>query len=174
MSDQKSPSSQPGLRKWLGPLLLISLVLNLFLGAHFAVGMARHFGHEAHEGGVMLGLPHGAVIRSLNAEERRLLRELMRPQRIGLADQFQNIRAARLALADAVAAMPYDPARVEQAFAEMREAMGSVAETSQNALTRAFAELSPETRARIATALRQPRPGRERFEHHRNQEDDRD
>jgi uncharacterized membrane protein len=164
MSDQNSTLKQPTPRKWLGPVLLLSLVVNLFLGAHFVVGMVRHFGHEGREGATALGLPIGAVMRALNEDERKSFRELMRPQRRELIVHFREVRAARLALSEAVAATPYDPEAARQAFQKLRNAMGGVASTSQTALADAFSQLSPETRARIAEALKQPRRSHSRFE----------
>ena len=176
MSDQKVTPTRTSLQRWLGPMLLISVVVNLFLGAHFAVGVFRHFDHGAREGSMMLGLPRGAVMQALTDEERQTLRQLMRPHRETLGEHFVDIRAARLALSDAVGTEPYDAERAKEAFQQVRNAMNSVATASQGALIDAFEELSPETRARIAEALKQPRRGRrgDRSEERHNGEGGRD
>ena len=159
MSDQNVTPTRTPLQRWLGPILLLSVVVNLFFGAHFVVGLFRHFDHGAREGAMMLGLPHGIVMQALTDEERQSLRQLMRPHREALVERFVDIRAARLALSEAVGAEPYNPERAKEAFGQLRNAMNSVATASQGALIDAFEELSPETRAHIAEALKQPRRG---------------
>jgi len=160
MSDQNVTPTRTPLQRWLGPILLVSIVVNLFLGAHFVVGLVRHFDHDAREGAMMLGLPHGIVMQALTDEERQSLRHLMKPHRDALVERFIDIRTARLALSEAVGAEPYDPERAKVAFGQLRNAMNSVATASQGALIDAFEELSPETRAHIAEALKQPHRGR--------------
>jgi len=159
MSDQMTPENTRPVRKWLGPVLLISLAVNLFLVGIFAVGFLRqsHHGRDGHS--MALGLPHQVVARYLTEEERQTLRATMRENRSTFQPLFKDLRAARLALSEAVAADPYDPEAAKEAFAAMRAGMDALATRSQGSLVDAFADLTPETRDKIAEALKRGRRG---------------
>ncbi len=147
-------------RKWLGPVLLISLVINLFLVAAVTVGFVRNMGPDGRGHVSPLGLPHHVVARSLTGEERDMLKAVMRENRAELRPLFGELRQARLALSAAVAADPYDPEATKAAFAAMRTGMDAMATRSQDVLVEAFADLTPESRARVAEALKRgPRRG---------------
>ena len=165
MSEQNTPQTGPANRRWVGPLLLVSLIVNFFLLAHVGMGAFHHFNRGEHRGAMMFGMPHGAVMRALSDEERQTFRQNMRSQRAGIVEHFGDIRAARLALSEAVAADPYDKQVAKEAFARVRAAMNGIASASQDILIEAFADLSPETRDRIAEELkRSPRHRRSRSE----------
>lgn len=160
-STQNKPVPQRSrLRRWLGPALLLSLAVNLFLGAMIATGAFHKF-HGRHGGPEEAGVPphHRLIAQSLNEEERRIFRRAMRAHFRTLGDEFLTVRDARMALSRAVAAEPYDPVTAKAAFADMRRAMDTIADKAQSAMVESFASLSPETRARIAENLAK---GRER------------
>ena len=156
MSERNTPEPRPANRRWVGPLLLVSLVVNFFLLAHVGVNAFHHFNRGEHRGSMMFGMPHGAVMRALSDEERQTFRQSMRPHGAGIVAHFGDIRAARLALSEAVAADPYDKQAAKQAFARVRAAMDGIASASQDMLIEAFGDLSPETRDRIAEELKRP------------------
>ncbi len=171
MSDQMTPETTRPVRKWLGPVLLISLALNLFLGGLFAVGYFKEGQHRRGAHGMSMGLPHHIVARHLTEDERQALRATMRENRSTFQPLFKDLRAARMALSEAVGADPYDPEAASEAFAAMRAGMDALATRSQGALVEAFADLTPETREKIAEALKRGRRGdRHRGEEARSQE----
>lgn len=159
MSDQMTPENAKPVRKWLGPVLLISLAVNLFLGGLFAVGYFKDGRHHRGGHGMSMGMPHHVVARNLSEDERQALRSTMRENRSTFQPLFKDLRDARLALSEAVGADPYDPEATRQAFARMRAGMDALATRSQGALVEAFADLTPETRDKIAEALKQGRRG---------------
>ncbi len=164
MSDQANPNVTKPVRKWLGPVLLVSLVVNLFLVGAFAAGFIRDMDPKGRAHVSPIGVPHQAMVRQLSGEERDLLKAVMGENRAKLRPLFQELRQARLALSDAIAADPYDPDAVRAAFSAMRVGMDQVASQSQNALVDAFAELTPESRAKIADVLKRGPIGRNRGE----------
>lgn len=162
-------------RKWVGPVLLVSFALNLFLGVLAAVEIGhRFYERDRPEFGGPFGMPHGVVRNDLSREERRAVLRAMRPHMGTLAPHVLSIREARLALSQAVAADPYDPEVAKQAFADLRRAIDGLTGQTQGALVEAFAELSPETRDRIAEGLERHRPRGERRWRPHHPERDRD
>jgi uncharacterized membrane protein len=159
MSDPMTPENATPIRKWLGPVLLISLAVNLFLAGLFAVGYFKDGRHHRGGHGMSMGMPHHVVARHLSDDERQALRATMREHRSTFQPLFNDLKAARLALSEAVAADPYEPEAVRDAFASMRAGMDALATQSQGALVEAFADLSPESRDKIAEALKQGRRG---------------
>ncbi|MEQ9144407.1 MAG: periplasmic heavy metal sensor [Parvibaculaceae bacterium] len=176
MSDQSPPEHAAPARRWLGPVLLVSLVLNLFLIGLFVAGMIyRHGpGGPVH---AMLAMQNSIVAQHLSEEERNAFRAAMRPRMRDMRPFFEGVRDARRGVSEAVAAEPYDPDAVRSAFTELRRALMAVGEHSQNAMIEVFADLPPETRARIAEGmLRGPRghhrPPHGEFRHGEGQDDD--
>lgn len=154
----ETPNTTRPVRKWLGPALLASLVINLFLVAAITVGMVRNMDRVARGPASPLGMPHHIVARQLSGEERERLKAAMMENRRELRPLLREIRQARQALGVAVGADPYDAEAVSAAFAEMRAGMDAMAAQSQDILVEVFADLTPESRAKIAEAIRQDRP----------------
>lgn len=155
----ETPHTVPPVRKWLGPALLVSLVINLFLVAAIAAGAIRNMDRGGRDHAAPMGLPHHIIARQLSGEEREKLKAVMRENRSELRPLFRDMRQARQALSEAIAADPYDPEAAKAAFAELRAGMDALATQSQDILVQAFADLSPESREKIAKALRRGRPG---------------
>ncbi|WOF73411.1 Spy/CpxP family protein refolding chaperone [Parvibaculaceae bacterium PLY_AMNH_Bact1] len=165
----ETPSTARPVRKWLGPVLLVSLVVNLFLVAAITAGIVRNMDRNSRGHASPLGLPHHIIARQLSGEEREKLKAAMRENRAELRHLFRDMRQAREALSEAIAADPYDPEAARTAFAELRAGMDAMATRSQDILVQAFADLTPESREKIAEAMRRGRPG----ERARDQERDR-
>ncbi|MCE7997431.1 MAG: periplasmic heavy metal sensor [Rhodobiaceae bacterium] len=154
-----TPNTGRPVRKWLGPALLVSLVINLFLVAAITAGIVRNMDRDRRGHASPLGLPHHVVARQLSGEEREKLKAAMRENRSELRPLFRDMRQAREALSVAIAADPFDPDAAKAAFAELRTGMDAIATQSQDILVQAFADLSPESRDKIAKAIRRGRPG---------------
>jgi hypothetical protein len=165
MSAPETPPRSP--RRWLKAALIASLAVNLlFIGA----GVARFVVGEAPER--VAGLSQVQLI------PRKFFSELEGPRKAELLGVFRSFgpafrdgrKAARnevSALATALEAEPYDPARVKavvDAFSGASEAL--VAQGGQAALT-LIEKLSPEERKLLAQHIRQrgergPRRGEEK------------
>ncbi len=154
----ETPNNERTVRRWLGPALLVSLVINLFLIAAITVGMVRNMDRGGRGHASPLGLPHHIVARELSGDERDKLKAAMRENRAELRPLFRDMRQARRALSVAIGADPYDPDAAAAAFADLRAGMDAMAAQSQDILVEAFADLSPESRAKIAEAMRRVRP----------------
>tara|TARA_R110002072_G_scaffold12098_3_gene53266 strand:+ start:110 stop:628 length:519 start_codon:yes stop_codon:yes gene_type:complete len=155
----ETPNTTRPVRKWLGPALLVSLGINLFLVAAITAGIIRNMDRGSHGHASPLGLPHHIVVRQLSGEERDKLKATMRENRAELRPLFRDVRQARQALSVAIAADPYDPEAARAAFAELRAGMGAVATQSQDILVQAFSDLTPESREKIAEAMHRGHPG---------------
>lgn len=156
--------------------LFVSLALNLLVvgavvGA-LAAGARIERGGEAERPMASQSLGPRVFLLMLPADVRREVRaELVRTWR-NAGEEREAARAARQEALAALAAEPYDPARLDAAFARMREADAALAQTFHAAVARTLSELTPEQRAAAAEALTRPPPGeriRERLEDWREQ-----
>jgi hypothetical protein len=153
MSAPETPPGNP--RGWLKAALIASLAVNLlFIGA----GVARFVVGEAPE--------RVAGLSQMQLIPRKFFSELEGPRKAELLGVFRGFgpafrdgrKAARnevAALATALEAEPYDPARVKavvDAFSGASEAL--VAQGGQAALT-LIEKLSPEERKLLAKHIRQ-------------------
>lgn len=157
MSEVNAPKEKPA-RRWLGPAFLVSLAFNLFLVSLIAVPFIKGppgggFGPPRGEGPMLL---QGAF-RELPDEDRQEIRRAMREKFREIKPHFREMHQAREALADAIAAEPYDENAVRAAFDEMAKAMAVMSDMGRDAMLESFARLSPEQRQRVAEAMRKDR-----------------
>ena len=159
MSDTNlTPSEGKVVRRWLGPALLASLAVNVFLLARISVPL---FFGPPHDGG--FGAPprgHGPMLmhgafKELPEEDRLIFRRAMREQFRNVVPLIRQSREARDALADAIAADPYDEAAVRAAFDDIEKAMDAIGEIGRDGMIEVFARLTPEQRQRVARAMRE-------------------
>jgi Spy/CpxP family protein refolding chaperone len=103
-------------------LLLLSLAGNLFLGGVW-VGRFAHYrgGWDARDGRGIVERMLERIAHDLPRDQRKAFRELMEERQDKLAASGQNMRAAREELRAATTAMPFDRAKFDAAFLEMRE-----------------------------------------------------
>jgi len=140
--------------KWLGGLLIVSLTLNLFLGGYFLGREVFHWWHDdrhhAHRADSPYRLQLRALGRSLPDEALEKLREQLSAERHAIRDRYRAIREQRLEIARILAAEPFDPARLEEAYArynatlaDMHAGMGDILVAATRGMTdaerRAFA-----------------------------------
>jgi Spy/CpxP family protein refolding chaperone len=170
MSTTPEPSPAKTPRRWLGPALLGSLALNLFLIALMAVplvmGGPGRGGPALH--GPMPGMFHS--LKDLPRGDRQAMRDAMRDHFPEVRLHMRDMGAARTALADALAADPYDEAAARAAFDAMDGAMREMTAIGRDAMLAGFAKLTPEQRQRMAQAMRE---GGDRYRmHFRDRRDD--
>ncbi|MDX5367021.1 MAG: periplasmic heavy metal sensor [Alphaproteobacteria bacterium] len=153
-----APAGKP-VRRWLGPALLVSLAFNLFLVALISVPFfkgPRDAGFGPMPRGHGAALMHGAF-RELPDEDRQELRRAMREKFREIRPYFREMHEARNALADALAAEPYDEVAVRAAFDGMSAAMTAMSDMGRDAMMETFARLTPEQRKRVAETMRKDR-----------------
>lgn len=144
-------------RRWIGPALLISLVINLFLMGFVVAGLLFRHPEPMEEFGPVPPsffrmLHRGAD--GLPADDRAAMRRIMIREFPVIRPHFLKIEAARKALADVVGATPYDPAKVKEAFAMVDAAQAEMIAATHGAMIDGFGKLTPAQRERIAEMMR--------------------
>ncbi len=145
-------------RRWVGPALLLSLIINLFLvgtiAAALIIGPPSPPGAELgrvpapffkmlHKG--TDGLPPG---------DRAAMRKIMIEQFPLIKPHLAALEMARRELADALGAPSYDTARVTAAFAKVDTVQAEISQATRDAMIQGFSRLTPEQRARVAESMR--------------------
>lgn len=126
-------------------ILVVSLVVNLLL-IGFVVGQVLHHPWHEHEGPLTVERITGA----LPPEVRDAVRESLRERRPQIVEKMAAVRAARADVRAAIGAEPFDPARLEAAFAAVRDRGRAVQEDVQAATVEAITKLPPETRRKLS------------------------
>ncbi len=133
--------------------LAVSLSANLFVGG-WAVGRA----FESRGDGVLLPGPggerHGRTVRGvgrflegLPAEARPAVRAAFQARRAEFGERMRAVRAARQAVAEAIARPDATAPQIESALADLRAREGDLQATTHAAVASAVAGLPPEVRA---------------------------
>lgn len=155
--DLQSPAPRPpgSRRRWW---LAVSLTLNLFLLAVVIGGALRPIGPWGGVGpwGGPDGGPDrswGSEMRSLRhmpTEHREVMRAIFTAHREALRAEGRALHAARRAVHTALAADPFEPAVLEAAFADLRDATDSGQIALHGVLVELAGQLPAEARAGLA------------------------
>ncbi len=158
---ETAPVEQPTGRRWTWwqVLLIVSLALNIFVGAAAA---ARFFYHHPSERMTSVSYLH-LVPRKFFADVGRARRDELlahvKQYRERFREGHQKSRQVAENLADALDASPYDEARVRVALAEFTangvDQIGTGAKAAQDFIAR----LSPEERVLLAQRIRERAKG---------------
>lgn len=144
-------------------LLFISVALNLLVvgalaGAWTAgVRVARDTSDTAAV--ARLAGPR-AFLRALPPETRAIMREELGDSWTQTRDAREAAAQARREAFEAAAEEPYDGSRVRSAFGRVRAADQAVVGVFQNDVIEAFADLTPQQRREVLSALRDAAPAR--------------
>jgi Spy/CpxP family protein refolding chaperone len=99
-------------------------------------------------------VPEQRELREVLPEaDQAKLEVLMKANRPQFHQRLDALFAARQQVADAVKAEPFDQAKLETAFAALREREAAMAAGTQNWLAAFVAQLTPESRAKVAELL---------------------
>ena len=140
-------------------LLVGSLALNLFgIGAIAADAIMDRDGHGGLFGHCrpprFMGLPSPRELREVLPEnDRAKLDSLLQANKAEFRQRLDELFAARQVVADAIKAEPFDRAKLQTAFAALREREAAMAARAQDWLVEFVAGLDPEGRARVAELL---------------------
>lgn len=154
MSDTQATSP----RSRLGPILLVSLVVNLFLLGVIATAMwAHHHGgpdRGSHGGpmGMLFGDFDGAK-SAMTPEDRAALKKMMMGQFKSMRPHLDAIDDARKELGRAIATTPYDPAKVTAAFQSMEDNRLLVGAEMRTTMVKGFGEMSDAQRQRLGKIM---------------------
>jgi uncharacterized membrane protein len=132
-------------RRWLAVALVVSVGINLlFVG----IAAGRYFTHRGFE---RPGEPIAERIgRALPPEAGEIFRNELRQRRPDIASARLALREARQEVRTALAAEPFDPARLEAALGEMRRRGLSLQQTMHESMVASARQMSPEARRRLA------------------------
>jgi uncharacterized membrane protein len=148
-------------------VLVLSLALNLF--AVGAVGAAAIVGDGwmGELAGVrqpprLTGMPNPRQLRAvLDDADQAILSATLEARRPAFRENLRAMFAAREAVAQAIAAEPFDHARVEAAFAALREREAVVAAAAQGTILDLVARLDGDGRAKVAELMKRRHKPRE-------------
>lgn len=150
-----APPETPRRARWLKPVLIASLALNLlFVGG----GITRFVMHggppERFANASQMQLIPRRFLGELGGERRRELLMIFKTYGPAFKDGRAQVRAEAVALADALDAEPYDPARVTSVIAQFSGASTSLMETGGKAAGEMIARLTPDERKLLARHIR--------------------
>ncbi|HSE79866.1 MAG TPA: periplasmic heavy metal sensor [Alphaproteobacteria bacterium] len=139
--------------KWLALALLVSLGVNLFLGGLLA---GRYFGpqHRTFARSEAYERPGQEFFRRLigrvPAEHRAAFEDVLSAKRPDMERTSQALRESRTKIREAVRAEPFDRAKLEAAFAEVRERNMALQKSVHEAMAEAVQKLPAEARGRLS------------------------
>ena len=145
-------------RRWVGPALLVSLLINLFLVGTIAT--ALFFGPPLPPGAEpgRVPAPFFKMLHKdadgLPAGDRAAMRRIMIEQFPLSKPHLAALETARRELADALGAPSYDAARVAAAFSKVDMVQAEISQATRAAMIQGFSRLTPEQRARVAESMR--------------------
>ena len=141
-------------------LLVISLAVNLFFIGALAVGaITGHgfgmMGFGGPHGSRLTGMPPPRQLRAvLDEQGQQILATMLDARRDAFHANLDAMFNARQGVADALAAKPYDPAKVEAAMAVLRERETVMATGAQNMILELAEKLDDGQRAKVAELLK--------------------
>ena len=142
-------------RRWLYPLLFISLALNLLIAGMVVGWLASPGGPKRSEFASARGLVGEPFLRALPDEQRRaMLREIVRdaPQ---IRESRESLRARFEAFLSALRMEPYDPKTVAELLKEQRNVAVNRQEIGERLLLERLEAMSVSERNAYADALEQ-------------------
>ncbi len=132
--------------------LAISVLLNVFaLG--FLIGRTRLAPPPPLRPGEAIRLDLRAIGEALPKSERRELRRALSERRDELRRRLADLRRAQREVDAALAADPFDPGRLEAAYARLREASAAILEPVQRTMVIFAEKLDSEQRRTLAEHL---------------------
>jgi uncharacterized membrane protein len=150
---------------WPRLVLIASLALNLFAAGALATALATDRGWlpglRSHaRPGRLIGLPNPRQLRAALPESgQRALDDALRAHGAEIRRRIHDLAAARLEVAAAIRAEPFERAGLDAALARLREREAAVAVATQAMMAELVERLDAEGRARVADLLPPRRPG---------------
>jgi len=166
--DPTAPIPSRSRRRWLNPLLVASLAVNLvFVGALLS---GRFWPHHGERGGFNRSaeLMPRAFFGELDRQRRDELASVFRARKLEFRAERRALRDAATAFADALEREPYDLPSVQSAIAEHTAKSHQLIDLGATVAGELTEALAPEERRALAAAIRQrleeDRQRRERHE----------
>lgn len=134
--------------KWLLGGAIVSLCLNLFLIGGMVAG--RMHGPMGHFGGKNGGM----VMATVPPDLKPIIREKLKAREPDFKAEREHMREIRGRVADALAADPFDRAKLDAALSELEQSAGNFMHHAQQGLSEIAADLTPEQRQQWAEGWR--------------------
>jgi uncharacterized membrane protein len=141
--------------KWLLGGIIVSLCLNLFLLGGIFGG---HFHAPWGKPGRMPGVIMATVPPELKSVIREKFKESSPEAKAERGALKQEMDGKRMRVADALAADPFDPARLEAELTELEQTATSMLSRAHRRIAEIAAELTPEQRRLWAEGWREMAP----------------
>jgi|GEM_PF-6561854 len=133
----------------LAIVLVVSLAVNFFIAGMFFAHPGRpHFGMMGPRGENTVFV-HGAP-GGLSREGREIIRQSLEGQGASIREHAEAMSKAQDAIRKALRARPFDPAALDAAQDQMRQAVDAVQTAMQSRIAQVAAKLSDEDRAALA------------------------
>lgn len=132
---------------WTHWLLLASLVINGLLGGYL---IGREAGPPHWRMRSMAGGSATLTLGTVPPPLREAMRAELRERRGDLRPRFETLRTARGELRDAIGAEPFDPKRLDAAFATLRTAQGDLQVELHAVAVDVVGKMTEEERKRLA------------------------
>ena len=147
----KTPNKKS--RRWLYPVLFLSLALNLLIVGIVAGWLASPGGPRRADFGTARGLVGEQILRALPGDQRRaLMRDVLR-EAPRIRESREDLRARFQAFLTALRTEPYDPSAVSALLLEQRGVALSRQDIGEKLLLKRLQEMSPEQRKDYADSL---------------------
>ena len=149
----QTPDAPPKKRRWLMPLLFVSLALNLLV-AGLVVGHAlspdARFDREGRPARGVIGEP---FVRALPPADRRALMRDVMQDRDRIRDSRESLKQRFDAFLAALRAVPFDTDEVRRLLQEQREAAVGRQEIGETLLMKRLDDMTDDERAAYADRL---------------------
>ena len=152
--DPLAPSSRPT-RRWLVPLLVVSMAFNLVIVGAALSG--RFWPGHGERGGFNRSsdLMPRQFFHALDEERREQLVAVFRARRPEFREQYRALRSASAALADVLEREPFDPQAAQSAIAEHTSRSHRMVDLGAAVVGNLLDALTAEERRALAEAIRQ-------------------
>lgn len=138
-------------KSWVGICLFVSLAVNIFLAG---VVFGRKDANQFPRGEKVVAAIQG--FKELSPESRTKAKELVKEDWPKIQEGIQDIRGKRQNIRSLLEQEQYDPAALDQSFADLRGAVTDMQTTAQKLVVKIAKELSPEERVAFLKALPKP------------------
>jgi uncharacterized membrane protein len=129
--------------------LAVSLALNC-LAAGYLIGRGAALVPSPPAAAPATANSFGERLKHLPGEERQQFQRAMQPDRPAIRQARADLAEARSRLAQVMAAEPYDPEKMRQAFADVRAKAETLQSHVQDATAQALAAISAQSRRQLA------------------------
>ena len=145
--------SEPGKRRWLWPLLIVSLGLNLLFVGLVAGRMWTHGGGPESRHRVFTGAVE-SLMKDLPDAKRQHAGELLKRHRSTVRQLRKQIKEHSRVAKDAVLTEPYDEVKVGEVFARFREIRTGQHQSMHNMLGELLKRLTLKEREQLLIYIR--------------------